>query len=75
LNVIKFVFFFALFPVSKIPEKAVFESIFLTIWHCILSGKLTKHALLQTVFLATGLAFGTVNLTHSRWALSCRCRG
>jgi len=36
-------------PVGKIVEKTV---CFLTIWHCILSAKLTKTLLLQTVFLA-----------------------
>jgi len=46
------------FPVGKIAEKAVCKSVFLTIWHCILSAELTKHALLQTAFsaiLPTGL--------------------
>jgi len=30
------------FPVGKIAEKAVYRSVFLTIWHCILSAELTK---------------------------------
>jgi len=38
-------------PVDKITEKQS-VSVFLTTWHCILSTKLTKNALLQTVFLA-----------------------
>jgi len=29
-------------PVGKIAEKAVFRSVFLTIWHCVLSAELTK---------------------------------
>jgi len=33
--------------VGKIAEKAVCGSVLLTIWHCILSAKLTKNALLQ----------------------------
>jgi len=35
--------------VGKIAEKAVCGSVLLTIWHCILSAKLTKNALLQAV--------------------------
>jgi len=31
-----------LYPVGNIPEKAVSRSVFLTIWHCILSAKLIK---------------------------------
>jgi len=33
---------------DKIAEKAVCRSAFLTIWHCILSGKLTKTHSLRT---------------------------
>jgi len=36
--------------VGKIAEKAVCRSVFLTIWHCILSAEY-KNALLQTVIL------------------------
>jgi len=35
------VFIFAI-PVGKIAEKAVCRSVFLTMWHCILSAELTK---------------------------------
>jgi len=37
-------------PVGKIAEKAVCGSVFLPIWHCILSDELTQNALLQTPF-------------------------
>jgi len=36
--------------VGKIAEKVVRRSVLLTTWHCILRAKLTKNALLQTVF-------------------------
>jgi len=40
-------------PVSKIVEKAVCKSVFLTKRHCILSTELTKtHSFRQTFFLA-----------------------
>jgi len=47
--------------VGKIAEKAVCKSVFLTIWHCILSAEITKMRSFRDVLLAvlpTGLLAG-----------------
>jgi len=46
---VKSILYYVGFLVGEIADKAVRRSVFLTIWHCVLSAELTKNALLQTV--------------------------
>jgi len=41
-----------IFPVGRIAEKVVRRSVFLTIWHCIFSAKLTKKRTPSDCFFA-----------------------
>jgi len=56
-----------LLSMGKITENAVYRSVFLAIWHCILSTEFYKDALLPTAYLAilpTGHIYLLFSFSH-----------